>query len=171
MKKKHLVWRILAFLLPLIAIYVLFSQILLISVVQSESMEPNFTVGSTIIFNRLAYKNKDPERGDIVIFLRPESGKYLAKRVIGIPGDHISFSQGYVLINDQYYDESDYLPPNVKTYASNDFTVPKSSYFLLGDNRSYSLDSRDWENPYISADDIYGKCLFSYNFSFQKLFK
>ena len=84
-------------------------------------------------------------------------------------GDVIEFKDGYVVINGQYTDESDYLDESVETYSltNETFTVPDGSYFLLGDNRENSYDARYWASPYISADDILGKYMGQIDFSIQ----
>lgn len=97
------------------------------------------------------------ERGDIVCFYFDETGEQLGKRVIGLPGDTIYFMDGNVYINDELYDESEYLDESVKTYSPLVFTVPENSYFVLGDSRKDSYDSRYWKAPYVSKENIIEK--------------
>ena len=90
---------------------------------------------------------------------------YMTKRIIGIPGDKVSIQNGIVYINEQPVTES-YLSPDVHTLPLNGrnyFEVPDSSYFVLGDNREHSYDSRAWDDPYVPIDHIAGKvlCVFS----------
>lgn len=167
LKGPHIIWDILSFAVPLIAAYIILSCIIFVSVVQSGSMEPRLQVGNTVFYNRLAYVNYEPQRGDVVVFDSIESGDYFGKRIIGIPGDKISFKDGYVVINGQYCDESAYLDPAIETNCDKEFEVPESCYFMLGDNREFSNDSRYWENPYISRECIKGKYMGQIGFSFQ----
>ena len=120
--------------------------------------------GDRLIGNRLAYLNSDPERGDIVIFLYPDNEKELfIKRVIGLPGDTVTVKQGKVYINnsDIPLDESAY----VVTTPLGDFgpfKVPEGAYFMMGDNRNNSMDSRYWNQPYVYKDKILGKAWMRY---------
>ncbi len=139
--------------------FVLFNFILQLGCVKSGSMEPALKVGDYTVYNRLAYTVRDPERGDIIIFRK--DGVYYGKRIIGIAGDEIQFADGYVYLNGTRLDESAYLDEDVETYCTKTFTVPKGCVFLLGDNRENSLDSRRWENPYVSTSDIVSKYIFT----------
>ena len=121
--------------------------------------------GSTMFANRLY---KDIKRGDAVIFISDEfAGEYFGKRVIGLPGDTIEFKNGYVVLNGEYLDESAYIPDDVETNYSETFVVPANCYFMLGDNREYSDDSRYWNNPYIPREKIKGVYMGHIDFSFQ----
>lgn len=139
----------------------------MVSVVQSGSMEPKLETGNTVIYNRLAYVNNEPQRGDVIVFYSEEYNSYFGKRIIGVPGDVIKFKDGYVVINNQFCDETLYIASDVETNCTKEFEVPEGCYFLLGDNREYSNDSRYWEQPYISKDQIKGKYMGQINFSFQ----
>ncbi len=132
--------------------------------IPSASMEPTIMTGDRLIGNRLAYLNKDPERGDVVIFLFPDNEKeYFIKRVIGLPGETVSIRGGKVYINDspQPLDESAY----VMTTPLGDFgpyTVPQGAYFMMGDNRNNSMDSRYWNQPFVYKDKILGRAWVRY---------
>ena len=130
--------------------------------IPSGSMIPTIKEGNRIIGNRLAYINSDPKRGDVVVFYYPddESQKFI-KRIIGLPGETIYISDGIVYIDGQPLDESDYL--TVETYGvSGPFTIPDNCYFMMGDNRNSSNDSRFWVNHFVSKDKIIAKALFCY---------
>ena len=154
-------------LLALIAAYVILSYIIMVSVIQSGSMEPTLDVGNTVFYNRLAYVNSEPQRGDVIVFFSEEYNSYFGKRVIGLPGDKITFKDGYVVINGQYCDESAYIDPEIETNCSKEFEVPSGCYFLLGDNRELSNDARFWNQPYIEKRLIAGKYMGQIEFSFQ----
>ena len=124
--------------------------------VVSGSMEPTLMTGDICFYNRMAYIFHGPKRGDIVLFKVAGEKAYLAKRIIGLPGDHISFIDGVVFINDTLLEE-EYIGDDVKTLCWLSFDVPENSYFVLGDNREHSLDSRFWDDPYVSEENIFGR--------------
>ena len=146
-------------LIMLAITYVVFGFILQVSYIPTESMEPTIMTNDYCIFNRLAYKMKTPERGDVIQFKSDELGENLCKRVIGVGGDVITFVDGYVYVNGKLYDESAYIPIDIETNCTKSFEVPAGSYFVLGDNRESSFDSRFWENPYVKESDIESKMM------------
>ena len=87
-------------------------------------------------------------------------GETLIKRVIGLPGDDVMFIDGKIYINGQQYQE-EYLDENIVTDSPFDYEVPEDSFFVLGDNREHSFDSRFWIDPYVKMEDIKGKMIFS----------
>lgn len=142
--------------ITIILAFVFFKFIILLGVIPSESMEPTVHKGNIAIVNGLKYISQEPQRGDIVIFKSAELKETLIKRVVGLPGETISFENGCVSIDGQIYEET-YLEKDVTTNCLSTFTVPDGCYFLLGDNRENSFDARCWKNPYISKEDIKGK--------------
>ncbi len=149
--------------------FVVFRLILVPGVTVSESMEPTIMTGDWGFTNRLAYIINEPQRGDIITFYGPD-GKVWTKRIIGLPGETISFYDGYVYINDGLIYE-EYISSDVETNsATKDFIIPDGCYFVMGDNRLNSYDSRAWSDPYIKKSSIKGKymtTLFNIN-SFKK---
>ena len=129
--------------------------------IPSGSMEPTLQVGDRIVVNKLSYELHGVDRGDIVVFSRPPRENCggpevndLVKRVIGLPGELISLSGGYVYVDGRRLDES-WLPsseqgttapgPNGTAYSLNhSYHVPANDYFVMGDNRTDSCDSRWW---------------------------
>jgi signal peptidase I len=116
--------------------------------VQGASMEPNFFDHEYLIIDELSYRVGNPERGDVVVFHYPNDTKqFFIKRVIGLPGETVEIADGKVKIyNDQHpngvqLDESAYLDQSF-TAASQTVTLKPNQFFVLGDNRSSSLDSR-----------------------------
>ena len=141
-------------------IVVLFKVIFQLSWVPSGSMETTIPEDTLLISWQLPYMVSDPtpQRGDIVTFWSDELGKLLVKRVVGLPGDEITFQDGYTYINGEMLDES-YLPRQGITQCSASFLVPEGCVFFMGDNRTGSNDARFWKQPYISVDNIRAKVM------------
>lgn len=133
--------------------------------VKSGSMEPTIMTGEFTIVNKLSYLNKTPQRGDVIAFKSEEYNRFLLKRIVGIPGDEIEFHDGYVYINGIICDESAYLDKDIETNCDKCFTVPNNSYFVMGDNREHSTDSRFFKFPYILEDDIMGRVFYHFSFN------
>lgn len=129
--------------------------------VPTSSMETTVMAGDRILVNRLSYIFGEPQRGDIVTFIYPDDGKTLyLKRIIGLPGETISGKEGVIYIDgeplkDDFTDEVSY-----EDFGP--YTVPEGSYFMMGDNRNDSWDSRYWEHKYVKLEDIIGKAEVSY---------
>jgi len=139
--------------------------------IPSASMEKTIMTEDRIIGFRLSYLFSEPQRGDIVIFHYPDDETQLfVKRVIGLSGDTVSILDGKVYINDSETPlEESYLPEEM-TGSYGPFQVPESAYFVMGDNRNHSWDSRYWTNTYVYEDKILAKVIFRYypNLSFIK---
>ena len=129
--------------------------------VEGTSMMPSLDDQERIFVNKFVYRWEPIERGDIVVFRYPrDPSKSYIKRVIGVAGDRIHIDSGQVYVNDEPIVE-DYVPP---TYADErsypETVVPPHSYFMLGDHRSMSNDSRDFGA--VKENYIYGKAVFGY---------
>ena len=149
--------------------------------VQGASMDKNFADGDYLIVNELGYKQtdvnpfgvahlftvstfRDLSRGDVVVFRYPlDTTQFFIKRVIGLPGETVKIAGGKVtIINAQHpdgfvLDESKYLPSSVITSGSLTYTLNDQQYFVMGDNREFSHDSRAF-GP-VPKDDVIGKVL------------
>lgn len=147
-------------LITLAVVFVLFKVILQLAYVPTGSMETTIPTKTLLIGWRLPYAVADPmpERGDIVTFYSDELSKVLVKRVVGLPGEKITFKNGYTYINGEKLDES-YLPEQGITDGERVFEVPEGHIFLMGDNRPGSRDCRSFEQPYIAVDKIQGRML------------
>ena len=123
--------------------------------IPSESMENTLLIGDRVLVDRISWRFSEPKRGDIVVFNPPSGGTVLIKRIIGMPGDTVSLSGGSVYINGQKLNEPYVRTVNGKPEPSDPFSnglpwslqqpykVPAGSYFLMGDNRTHSGDSRE----------------------------
>lgn len=139
-------------------------HIIINSDVVSGSMETTIMTGDRVIGFRTAYWFKDPKRGDIIIFNHPESPeseKLLIKRVIGLPGDTVEIRDGKVFVNGEELEE-DYLKAAMRVADAQTFEVPEDCYFVMGDNRNGSFDSRYWSDPYVKREDIRARAGFIY---------
>lgn len=160
-KEKRPVWKEVLDYVKVIAIgaliaFLLCRFVIINAVVPTISMVPTINAGERLIGLRVPYYFNDPKRGDIVIFKAPEatgeSGKLYIKRVIGLPGDTLVIDEGkaYVLDengnrvcvdNEKWWNESP-NPNSQKNYQT--ITLGDDEYFMMGDNRNHSFDSRDW---------------------------
>lgn len=127
--------------------------------------------GDRIFGNRLAYINKDPQRFDIVIFKYPDDETQLfIKRVIGLPGETVEIRDGKVYIDGSETPLDDSFTPEPPQGNWGPEVVPEDSYFMLGDNRNRSKDSRFWTNTFVKKEKILGKAVLRY-FPSPKLIK
>ena len=151
--------------MTLAAVFVLFKVLLQLAYVPSGSMETTIPTKCLLIGWRLPYVVSDPvpDRGDIVTFWDEELNKVLVKRVVGLPGETLSFKNGYTYVNGEKLDES-YLPTQGITtlpdsMADKIFTVPEGCMFVMGDNRTGSNDSRLLGEPYIPVEAVQARML------------
>jgi len=143
------------FLIIFLVVFALNKLVYINAVIPSESMQTTIMKGDRIIGSRLAYKSKDPQRFDIVIFKYPDDPSQLfVKRVIGLPGETVNIVDGKVYINDSEEPLDDSFCPETPEGSFGPYTVPEGCYFMLGDNRNHSMDSRYWQNPFVEEDAI-----------------
>ncbi len=130
-------------------------------VVEGSSMEETLQNGERLIVNKLVYRFNKPDRGEIVVFTPQgaENNRYI-KRVIGLPGDTVYIQDNQVFVNGEPLEE-DYIKEEMRAVGeSGPFEVPEDSYFVLGDNRNHSADSR-FPNlvGYVDRDNIHGRAM------------
>lgn len=137
------------------------------AVVPTGSMLNTIQKGDRIIASRLAYINDDPERYDIIIFKYPDNEEqYFVKRIIGLPGETVQITDGtvYVTKPDGETVELDdsFVTVDEPSGSFGPYAVPEDSYFVMGDNRNSSRDSRYWTNKFVKRDKIVGKVKLRY---------
>jgi signal peptidase I len=143
--------------------------------VKGQSMFPNFHDQEYVLTNLIGFQNFGFYQvtsgklilGDVIVFnAPPEPDKDYIKRVIGVSGDTIMIKDGKVYLNGKQLDESKYLGPDVRTYGgaflkdTEPVKVPSNEFFVMGDNRMYSSDSREW--GFVKRSEIVGKSGFVY---------
>jgi signal peptidase I len=137
--------------------------------VEGTSMMPGLDDQERIFINKFIYRWEPIERGDVVVFRYPQDPtKSYIKRVIGVAGDRVRIDEGRVYVNDEVLYEP-YVRPTYRDDRSiPETTVPADSFFVLGDHRNMSSDSRDFGA--IPQESVYGKAVFVY-YPFDKLGK
>ncbi len=178
-KKKSRTAEILDFFMPMIIAVIvavfLKSFVFASAVIPTGSMLNTIQEKDCVIASRLEYKfGNDPERYDIIIFYYPDDeSKYYVKRIIGLPGETVEVINGTVFVTktDGEQIELDQSFVTVEKPRGNfgPYVVPEDSYFVMGDNRNNSLDSRYWENTYVKREKIVGKVKFRYFPSISKI--
>lgn len=128
--------------------------------VSGSSMETTLSDGDNLIVDKLSYRFQDPKRFDIVVFpYKYKENTYYIKRIIGLPGDTVQVKDGYTYINGELL-ESDIYGAEVMIEAgtaSEPITLGEEEYFVLGDNRNHSLDSRDPSVGILKREDLIGR--------------
>lgn len=129
--------------------------------VEGDSMQPGIHDAERIFINKFSYRFGSVRRGDVVVFTAPsDPGKTCIKRVVGLPGETIRISGGSVYIDGERLEEP-YVVPATRSEGDIDgFTIPGGNYFVLGDHRDFSNDSRNW-GP-IPGDLILGRAVLRY---------
>ncbi len=157
--------------------------------IPSSSMEPTLQINDRLIIDKVTYRFRLPERGEIVVFypparsVIPDSTKVYIKRLIALPGDRISIDKGKVYINGVELQESYiaeplnyqlpvrdprdpnacpncFVPTTINPEPIPSFTVPPNNYWVMGDNRNNSLDSHAW--GFLPAENLVGRAVFRY---------
>lgn len=128
-----------------------------------DSMEPTLQDGNSIIINKLIYRFVSPKREEIIAFKNPnDSSEYFIKRIIGMPGDQLEVKEGKVYINNNILEETYIFESmDLEIIGNMDYpiVIPQDNYFVMGDNRNISFDSRYKEVGLIHKSSISGKAL------------
>lgn len=130
-------------------------------------MYPNFKNGEYVLTNLIALRTSKIHRGQVIVFKAPpDPTKDFIKRVIGLPGDTVMLQSGDVYLNGRKLDQSAFLSSDVKTYGGaflkdgQTVTVPDGELFVMGDNRPYSSDSREW--GFVPLGNVIGESMLIY---------
>ncbi len=130
--------------------------------VRGASMEPNFHDGEYLVVDQLSYRFREPKRGEVVVFRYPQDhSQFFIKRIVGLPGEDVRVSEGHISVRSAAYpsgvefDEAGYLADGIRTGGQMDVHLGSDEYFVLGDNRPASSDSRSWGA--VSRDEIIGR--------------
>ncbi len=134
--------------------------------IKGSSMTPNFLDGEFLLTDKITYRFNEPMRGDVVVFKAPPDDRdEFIKRIIGLPGDSILVKEGKVylnseLLNETYLESTVYTGPGRFLSENTSVKVPTGAYFVLGDNRPYSSDSRAW--GFVDKSKITGRAWLIY---------
>lgn len=132
------------------AVFLIRSFLIQPFLVSGSSMVPNFSDGDYLLIDELTYRFREPRRGEVVVFRSPENfSTFFIKRIIGLPGEKVDIENGKIFIveknkTEKFLLEESYILSNVLTKGGVGLGLGGEEYFLLGDNRSYSFDSRSW---------------------------
>lgn len=163
-------------IIVIVVVTIVNNVILINAKIPSESMEKTILAGDRVFGLRLSYglnldlfgnkivkKVKDPERFDIIIFHYPDDESQLfIKRLIGLPGETVEIRDGKVYIDGSETPLDDSFVKETPIGNFGPYEVPEDHYFMLGDNRQNSKDSRFWKNTFVSFDQIVGKAIIRY---------
>ncbi len=145
------------YLIVIVAVIVIVLYVVSLQQVVGDSMSPTLEDGDVLLLNKIHYKLFDVKRNDVVA-IEYDDSKYLIKRVIGLPGEHIEYKDNILYINGKGYQETfenDLQTPDFNITSLGVDKIPEDMYFVIGDNRDNSLDSR--EIGFISRNEILGK--------------
>lgn len=144
------------------------------AVVPTGSMLNTIQLNDRVIASKLTYDFSDPQRYDVVIFYYPDDENTIyVKRIVGLPGETLWVQDGTVYVQTTSGDtiqlDDSFVTVEEPTGDYGPYEIPEDHYFMMGDNRNDSKDSRFWENKYVARDKIIGKVLFRYYPSFSKI--
>jgi len=129
--------------------------------VSGSSMEPNFDDGNYLLVDELTYRFREPERGEVIVFKYPgDRRSYYIKRIIGLPGEKIAINKGEVSVyknGEKLILQEDYVK-SMRAIGNFEAQLDENQYFVMGDNRNYSFDSRNWGS--LDRSDIIGLARF-----------
>ena len=163
MKERSILGELLSWIIYIVIVVILSLGIITFvgqrTKVSGHSMETTLSDGDNLIVDKISYRFRDPERFEIIVFpFQYEEHTYYIKRIIGLPGETVQVIDGYVYINGEMLDENYGLEvmddPGI---AAEPISLGEDEYFVLGDNRNHSSDSRDPSVGVLHRDDIMGR--------------
>lgn len=161
-QKKNSFWEFVKILIiSLVIVFPIRAYVAQPFIVEGDSMEPNFSDGQYLIIDEISYKFKEPQRGDVIVFHPPTGQRiFFIKRIIGLPGETIKIENGKIIIDmkeERIILNEKYLSDGIKTNPDTFFKLSEKEYFVLGDNRDRSSDSRLW--GLLPKNNITGRAL------------
>ncbi len=162
--KSQLIDFIKTIIIAILISFLITKLIIINAVIPSGSMENTVMTNDRIIAFRLSYLFSKPERQDVVILDSPNENedKLYLKRIIGLPGETINIIDGKVYINNEELPlDEPYLKEDMLG-SFGPYAIPDGYYFVMGDNRNNSIDSRYWQTPFVEEDKILGKAVLRY---------
>jgi len=156
--KEVLLW-IRAIVIALACGIIINNTLLASALVLTSSMENTIMADSRVIGLRVSYVISEPKRFDIILFRPPDDSTSIpyVKRIIGLPNELITINDGNVYVNGSDAPLDEYYIKEAALGSFGPFVVPEGSYFVMGDNRNGSNDSRHWENKFVEKGNIIGK--------------
>ena len=168
--KKELIDIIKTIIVAIIVAFIITNFIIVNAIVPTGSMKNTIMPNDRLIAFRLSYLFSEPQRGDIVVFKAPDDETILyVKRIIGLPGETVNIIDGKVYIDGNETPLEDEYVMEEMLGSFGPYVVPEDSYFMMGDNRNDSQDSRYWEHTFLPRDNILGKVIFKYYPKFESL--
>lgn len=163
-KKSQLIDLIKTIIISILIAFFITQFIIVNAVIPSGSMENTVMTNDRIIAFRPSYFFSKPERQDIVVLKSPNENenKLYLKRIIGLPGETINIIEGNVYVNNEEVPLNEPYLKEEMLGSFGPYVVPEGYYFVMGDNRNNSIDSRYWQNPFIEEDKILGKAVLRY---------
>ena len=147
----YLIWEIAeVVIIALVAVFIIRNFLVQPFLVNGASMEPNFHNGDYLIIDEISYRLREPQRGEVVVFHYPNNeSTYFIKRVIGLPGERLLIKDGKIRVfnedsPDGFLADEKYLPSYTQTVGEKEVVLKNTEYFVMGDNRGFSFDSRSW---------------------------
>lgn len=146
---------VIIYVIATVIIVILSKTVFMINIIPSGSMEGTIMTGDILYATRI--DKTDVERYDIMTFIPPdEPDEYYIKRVIGLPGETVTVRDGSVYVDGEKIDDS-FIKEEMNRSGDGTYVVPEGCYFMMGDNRNCSLDSRFWEEKYVPLENMVAK--------------